>query len=324
MPAVTVVMPAYNAAAVIADAIRSALCQTLPHLEVIVVDDASADGTYDVACDIAAEDKRVRVLRQDQNRGPAACRNTAIAAATGSWIALLDADDAWLPQRLERMLAASGDADVVSDDVLIVAPSRDGRAGNERWSLLAYRNLRVREHRRLTLAEFIRHDLGLLKPVLRRAFLEELDLRYDEQLRLVEDFYLYVDMLRAGARWVQLPEPYYLYHRAAGTLTRAQLDLAHQHVASSAALLRTPAIAADADARSALKRLHRDWRGAVVELQIRSLLRERRLLALVRVVRAHPDYPPLLARKLARALYWRAVRRASSPRRPVPARVLRR
>ena len=324
MPTVTVVIPAYNAAPVIADAIRSALSQTVRDLEVIVVDDASADGTYEVACGIAAEDNRVRVLRQDQNRGPAACRNRAIAAATGSWIAPLDADDAWLPERLERMLAAGGDADVVSDDVLVVVPSRDGSAEDERWSLLAYRNLRVRRPRRLTLAEFIRHDLGLLQPLLRRAFLAERDLRYDEQLRVTEDFYLYVQVLAAGARWVQLPEPYYLYHRGPQTLSRALLELAHQHVAGSAALLRTPAIAADPAVSSALRCLHRDWRGGVAEQQIRPLLRERRMGALARLIGAHPDYPPLFARKLARALYWRAVRRARSPRRPVPARLLRR
>jgi succinoglycan biosynthesis protein ExoO len=277
-----------------------------------------------VACGIAAEDNRVRVLRHDQNRGPAACRNRAIAAATGSWIALLDADDAWLPERLERMLPAGGDADVVSDDVLVVVRSSDGRAEDERWSLLAYRNVRVPRRRRLTLAEFIRQDLGLLQPLLRRAFLAERDLRYDEQLRVTEDFYLYVQLLAAGARWVQLPEAYYLYHRGPQTLSRALLDLAHQHVASSAALLRTSAIAADTEVSSALRCLHRDWRGAVVEQQIQPLLRERRMGALARLIGAHPEYPPLLARKLARALYWRAVRRARSPRRPVPAHLLRR
>ncbi|MDQ3867516.1 MAG: hypothetical protein M3304_11955, partial [Actinomycetota bacterium] len=108
-----------------------------------------------------------------------------------------------------------------------------------------------------------------MKPLLRRAFLAERDLRYDEQLRWAEDFYLYMQVLAAGARWVQLPEPYYLYQRGPRTLTRALLDLAQQHVARSAALLRTSAIAADAAVSSALRRLHRDWRGAVIEQQIR-------------------------------------------------------
>ncbi len=102
MPNVSVIIPAYNAKGFIADAVRSALDQTYRDLEVIVVDDGSTDGT---AAELAAFGDRIRVLQQ-ANRGVAAARNAGAAVARGAWIAFLDADDLWLPHKLERQLAA--------------------------------------------------------------------------------------------------------------------------------------------------------------------------------------------------------------------------
>ena len=95
-PAITAVMPAYHAAAFVAEAVRSLLGQTAPPVEVIVVDDGSTDDTAAVA-----EQAGARVIRQ-ANGGPAAARNTGIRAATTEWVALLDADDIARPTRLAR------------------------------------------------------------------------------------------------------------------------------------------------------------------------------------------------------------------------------
>src|ERR1700760_1597013 len=95
---VTVVIPAYNAEAWVGDAIRSALNQTCPPGEIIVVDDGSSDATASRAAEYP-----VRVIRQS-NAGPGAARTTGIRASSGEWIALLDADDCWLPSKLERQL----------------------------------------------------------------------------------------------------------------------------------------------------------------------------------------------------------------------------
>jgi glycosyltransferase involved in cell wall biosynthesis len=96
MPLVSVIMPAYNAARLIAESIQSVIDQDYTHLEVIVVDDGSSDGTPEVAEQFG---ERVRVLRQ-KNAGPAAARNRGIAAAKGDFIAFLDADDVWLPGKI--------------------------------------------------------------------------------------------------------------------------------------------------------------------------------------------------------------------------------
>lgn len=111
-PRVSVVMPAYNCAATVRDAVDSVLAQDDIDLELIVVDDGSTDGTRDV---LAGYGKRLRLLRQ-ANAGPAAARNRALALARGEYIAFLDADDLWLPGKLRAQLdyfARHPDIDVV-------------------------------------------------------------------------------------------------------------------------------------------------------------------------------------------------------------------
>lgn len=103
MPHVSVIIPAYNAEAFIVETVNSALNQTYQDLEIIVVDDGSKDGT--VAA-LEAFGSGIRV-HQQPNGGVARARNTGVALATGSWIAFLDADDLWLPDKLERQLASS-------------------------------------------------------------------------------------------------------------------------------------------------------------------------------------------------------------------------
>jgi glycosyltransferase involved in cell wall biosynthesis len=100
-PTVSCIVPVYNGARFLAEALDSILDQNWPAHEVLVVDDGSTDATADV---LRGFGSRVRVLPQS-NRGPAAARNAAIVRATGSFIAFLDADDRWLPGKLDRQLA---------------------------------------------------------------------------------------------------------------------------------------------------------------------------------------------------------------------------
>src|SRR3546814_2599529 len=88
----------------LAAAMASAQRQTLADIEILVVDDASTDGTLAVAQRLAAGDLRVSVISGGRNRGPAGARNLGLAVAAGEWIALLDADDAFEPERLARLV----------------------------------------------------------------------------------------------------------------------------------------------------------------------------------------------------------------------------
>ncbi len=102
---VTVIIPSYNLADYLPAAIDSVCAQTLPPLEVIVIDDGSTDGSWELA---EAYGPPVQVVRQ-ANAGVSAARNHGIDLAAGDWIAFLDADDIWEPTKLERQMAAVAD-----------------------------------------------------------------------------------------------------------------------------------------------------------------------------------------------------------------------
>ncbi|MBK8901209.1 MAG: glycosyltransferase family 2 protein [Anaerolineaceae bacterium] len=103
---VSIVMPAYNAAETIAEAIVSVQAQTMPHWELIVVDDGSTDETAAVVMDFAARDERVRLLRQ-ANRGACAARNAGLKVVKHEWMMFFDADDLLLPHHLQRLTAVA-------------------------------------------------------------------------------------------------------------------------------------------------------------------------------------------------------------------------
>lgn len=103
-PRVSVLVPAYKRVDTIVAAVRSALDQTLTDLEVIVVDDHSEDGTQEALATI--DDPRIVLLTHETNRGGNAARKTAIDASRGEYLAFLDADDLWMPTKLEAQVAS--------------------------------------------------------------------------------------------------------------------------------------------------------------------------------------------------------------------------
>lgn len=102
---VSIVTPAFEAERFIAETIASVQTQSFGDWELLVVDDASRDRTADVVTALASADPRIRLLRQARNGGPARARNRALAEARGRYVAFLDSDDLWLPEKLERQLA---------------------------------------------------------------------------------------------------------------------------------------------------------------------------------------------------------------------------
>lgn len=220
-PTIAVVIPAYNAAPFIERAIQSAREQTHRVAEIVVVDDASTDSTVEVVASLSREDGRIKLVRLETNGGPARARNVGFAAASADWIAILDADDAYLRDRISHLMAKSDEADILADNLLsydaatgaISEPSGPKRDGWDEIDLLTFADAR-REH----------HDFGLFQPVFRRSFLEEHKLRYPEDVRHGEDFILAFSAIAQGARYWLTWRPGYLYTSRNSGWSRTLVD----------------------------------------------------------------------------------------------------
>jgi teichuronic acid biosynthesis glycosyltransferase TuaG len=104
-PLVSIITPAYNASQYIAETVRSVLKQTFANWEMIIVDDCSTDDTREKVKTLGAEDRRIRLVCLEENGGAAVSRNRALRLARGRYIAFLDSDDCWKPEKLEKQLS---------------------------------------------------------------------------------------------------------------------------------------------------------------------------------------------------------------------------
>lgn len=122
LPLVSVVMPAYNAGQYIRQAVESVQAQTLKRWELLVIDDCSADQTRELVTRMAAADSRIRLIPNEENLGTAGSRNRGLDLARGEYVALLDSDDCWRPEKLEMQLslAKKTDADLVCTSYALV------------------------------------------------------------------------------------------------------------------------------------------------------------------------------------------------------------
>lgn len=213
-PDISVIVPAFNAAMTIESAVESALSQVGPSIEVIVVDDASTDGTAEVALRLADRDKRVRVISKASNGGVSNARNTAIQAATGEWVTPLDADDSYCAGRLSYLseFANANEADIVADNLLCcdVGTNSQYRMFDEE---LDGRPQCVDLEVFMALSDLGRSDcsIGYTKPLIRRSFLRSHSLSYSSDIHCAEDWFLYFQCILNGAKFWMLPEAYYRY-----------------------------------------------------------------------------------------------------------------
>lgn len=203
-PTFTVVIPLYNTERYIAETLDSVLAQTFCDFEVVVVDDASTDRGPDIVESYVALDHRVRMVTQE-NRGLAGARNTGVREARGCYIAFLDADDLWLPEKLELHLAHLEAAPEVG---LSFAPSLFIDEWGERLGLAQKPQLHDIDAEHL----FCRNPVGNgSAPVMRREALDDLAFEieaaegarvcwFDESFRQSEDIECWT-RLAATTRW---------------------------------------------------------------------------------------------------------------------------
>lgn len=243
----SVIIPARNAAAFLTGAIMSVFSQTGVTFEVIVVDDGSTDMTASIIKKLQADDNRLVTLANPVSVGVSAARNQALAVAQGEWIALLDADDEFLPDRLGRMVeeAERRSLDMFADNLALRSELGESLG-------IAFTDPELQQAP-MSLETFLLHDMpkkhfmgvGYWKPIIRRKFLTTHHLVYQESISAAEDFLFYSECLLAGARLAFSSTPGYLYTVRTdghGTAFNLQTSKVNQLILAGARKVRPSAI----------------------------------------------------------------------------------
>ncbi len=213
IPIVTVVTPSYNAEKLIGRTIQSVLDQTCQDWELLVIDDCSKDATRDVVAAYAAQDSRIRLIALEKNNGaPAAPRNIGVREAKGRWIAFLDADDIWHPEKLALQLEAANAKSVEfissqmkdfwDDATLSFVPVKDAPV-----AAVSFAQQRIKG-RIPTSSVLVTRELML-------AFPFNEDIRY----KAVEDYHCWLRILESGIVNWKVQYPLLSYRRIAGQIS---------------------------------------------------------------------------------------------------------
>jgi succinoglycan biosynthesis protein ExoO len=235
----SIIIAAYDAEAFVADAVRSALQQTLRNIEVLVVDDGSRDDTARAVLAAADGDPRLRLLVQPVNAGVAVARNVALHEARGRWVAVLDADDTFLPDRLERLIetAEALNADLLADEITLIFPGTETSKAFAIPARYMGRPMSARSFIALDTPGLETLPAGFVHPIMRRSFLVRFKLQYPPDISCGEDFDLYVRCLLRGGRLFFVAESYYCALVRANSLSRADPERNNEALMRSMARL---------------------------------------------------------------------------------------
>ena len=264
---VSVVIPCYNQARFLGEAIRSVLCQGYTDLEIIVVDDGSEDGTEEVASGYAKEDPRVRLIRQE-NRGLAAARNRGLAEAGGEYVVFLDSDDRLVSEALEvgvRELEAHPGCAFVSGICRKITADGSIVPGWEQF--------RVRDDPYL---ELLRSCPVYVPAVMYRRSVFDAVGDFDTSYKAAEDYDLYYRILERFSVYCHDTVVAEIRRHEANMTRDRTLMLKYNMAALRSQRKRVKEDARYKDAYKAGERLWRDWHGAPVANQVRAHLREGR------------------------------------------------
>jgi succinoglycan biosynthesis protein ExoO len=217
-PKVSVIMPAYNAERTLPEAINSVLNQTFSDLELIVCNDASTDGTSSILVNIT--DKRLRVIKNSVNLGPGLSRDKAIDISRGERIAFIDADDIWMPERLEVLLNAAG----ISQDVMLfddILECHDTPSGMIPWRLLRGKKAfggNGEDPVDVPADKFICSKRLVIQPLIPSCFVNKYNIKHSN-LSFAEDTEFFLELMSKGIILRFVPYPMYYYRITPGSAT---------------------------------------------------------------------------------------------------------
>ena len=298
-PEVSIIVPTYNSEEYIAQALESVFNQTHWNLEVILIDDSSTDSTLSIARSF--NEKRLRIFTNSRNRGVSYSRNRGIRHAKGKWIALLDSDDWYAPERIEQLLLAAREtsADLIADDLFLI---QDSQACH--WSTLLQENRleSLSSWQLIDAVKFVKSDrpsaigakrnwsLGYIKPLIKKEFLSQNNIRYRENINVGEDFTLYLECLWHHARFYMVNRPYYYYRtRQLSLSTRKPIDyLLQSEQITQSFIVRLTHSDLDVNIHKALQQNLVVFRKRLTYYHLKETLQQKKFLKAIRLIVTAP------------------------------------
>lgn len=196
---ISIIMAAYNAERTIGQAVTSVLNQTYKNFELLIIDDCSADNTASIAEKFCEKDERVRVIRNTKNSGVSYTRKRGLEEANGEWIAVLDSDDAWTADKLEKQICLQKET---GGDLLYTGSAFMDHDGNPiEWHLHAPREIRYKQ---LLKQNLISNSSSLVRKELYSEY-------YVSDDRMHEDFAVWLGILKSGKCAYGVDEPLLIY-----------------------------------------------------------------------------------------------------------------
>jgi teichuronic acid biosynthesis glycosyltransferase TuaG len=199
-PLVSIIMPAFNSARYIKEAINSVSFQTYNNWELIVIDDGSRDDTVKIVEEISKKEPRIRFYKNENNQGVSATRNRGISLANGEWIAFLDSDDMWEKTKLQKQITIAKqqlDVEFIFTGSSFINENGDYYKGLfEVPEIVSYKKLRT-------------HNVISCSSVLiKRRFFEDIKMEKDD---MHEDYVVWLRVLRTGVCAYGVNEPLLIY-----------------------------------------------------------------------------------------------------------------
>lgn len=307
-PRATIAIPVFNSAATLPRCLQSAMRQTLTDIEILVADDGSTDESAAVVRRLAAEDSRIRLIRMERNGGKPRAMNRMTEEARGAWFAVLDADDAYRPQRLASLITAAETAGVeMAADNQYYVDAGAVAIVQTAFSPDAGRRIVTKRDLARNSDCFGSFDFGILKPVMRREFVITHNLRYHEDARLSEDFYYLMNFFVAGGRGCLLSEPMYEWTMPFGPVSRQWTGTGQgawrydyrTALSTNRYFLHRMRVSGDLEMVALLEQRERQYISMIHYIEAQRAAAEGRHLAAVTGIAMHPSTYALLLRRIA-------------------------